>query len=175
MKAAVLYGQEHIRVEEVPLPALPSGGVRIQIEVALTCGTDLKVFKRGYHARMIVPPAVFGHELVGVIAEVHSKASGWKTGERVVVANSAPCGKCFYCRNNQENLCDDLLFLNGAYAESIAVPARLVQKNLLRLKPETPFSMRPLSNHSPAWFRVPRMRNCAPAKACWSSGTGQLA
>lgn len=139
MKAAVLYGQEHIRVEEVPLPALPSGGVRIQIEVALTCGTDLKVFKRGYHARMIVPPAVFGHELVGVIAEVHSKASGWKTGERVVVANSAPCGKCFYCRNNQENLCDDLLFLNGAYAESIAVPARLVQKNLLRLKPETPF------------------------------------
>ncbi len=139
MKAAVLYGQEQIRVEDVPLPALPPGGVRIQIEVALTCGTDLKVFKRGYHARMIVPPAVFGHELVGVIAEAHPDAQGWRTGERVVVANSAPCGNCFFCHNHQENLCDDLLFLNGAYAESIAVPARLVQKNLLRLKPETPF------------------------------------
>ena len=115
------------------------GGVRIQIEAALTCGTDLKVFKRGYHARMIVPPAVFGHELAGVISEVHSETAGWALGERVVVANSAPCGECFYCGNGQENLCDDLMFLNGAYAESIAVPARLVQKNLLRLKAETDF------------------------------------
>ena len=57
----------------------------------------------------------------------------------MVVANSAPCGDCFFCKNDQENLCEDLLFLNGAYAESIVVPARLVQKNLLRLKPETDF------------------------------------
>ena len=69
MKAAVLYGQEQIRVEDVPEPALKPGEVRIRIEAALTCGTDLKVFKRGYHARMIVPPAVFGHELAGVISE----------------------------------------------------------------------------------------------------------
>ena len=139
MRAAVLYGQEQIRIEDVAPSPLTPGGVRIQIEAALTCGTDLKVFKRGYHARMIVPPAVFGHELAGVISEVHSETVGWNLGERVVVANSAPCGECFYCRNQQENLCDDLLFLNGAYAESIAVPARLVQKNLLRLKPATHF------------------------------------
>src|SRR5204863_81046 len=63
----------------------------------------------------------------------------WHVGDRVVVANSAPCGRCFYCHQSQENLCDDLLFLNGAYAESIAVPARLVEKNLLRLRAETPF------------------------------------
>jgi L-iditol 2-dehydrogenase len=56
------------------------------------------------------------------------------------MANSAPCGECFFCKNHQENLCEDLLFLNGAYAESIVVPARLVRKNLLRLKPETDFS-----------------------------------
>lgn len=140
MKAAVLYGQEQIRVEEVSPKALLPGEVRIQIEAALTCGTDLKVFKRGYHARMIVPPAVFGHELAGVIGEVHPETARWLIGERVVVANSAPCGHCFYCRNAQENLCDDLLFLNGAYAESIVVPARLVEKNLLRLKPGTRFS-----------------------------------
>jgi L-iditol 2-dehydrogenase len=137
MKAAVLYGKEDVRVEEVVPRVLSPGEVRIQIEAALTCGTDLKVFKRGYHAKMIVPPAVFGHELAGIISEVQN--SNWKVGDRVVVANSAPCGECFYCRNHQENLCDDLLFLNGAYAESIAVPARLVEKNLLRLKPETAF------------------------------------
>jgi L-iditol 2-dehydrogenase len=137
MRAAVLYGKEDVRVEEVAPAPLKSGEVRIAIEAALTCGTDLKVFKRGYHAKMIVPPAVFGHELAGVVSE--SQSSDWRVGERVVVANSAPCGDCFYCRNNQENLCDHLLFLNGAYAESIVIPARIVQKNLLRLKPETDF------------------------------------
>lgn len=142
MKAAILHGKEKIKIEDVAPSALKPGEVRIRIEAALTCGTDLKVFKRGYHAKMIVPPAVFGHELSGVISEVQSPKSGvqsWKIGDRVVVANSAPCGGCFHCRAGQENLCEDLLFLNGAYAESIAVPARLVQKNLLRLKPETDF------------------------------------
>jgi L-iditol 2-dehydrogenase len=115
--------------------------VRIAIEAALTCGTDLKVFKRGYHAKMIVPPAVFGHELAGTVSELGDGSSklGWKISDRVVVANSAPCGECFHCKAGQENICDDLLFLNGAYAESIVVPARIVQKNMLRLKPETAF------------------------------------
>jgi L-iditol 2-dehydrogenase len=63
----------------------------------------------------------------------------WKIDDRVVAANSAPCGECFFCKNQQENLCEDLQFLNGAYAESIVIPARLVRKNLLRLKPETGF------------------------------------
>ncbi len=137
MRAAVLHGKEDVRIQTVTRPALQSGEVRIQIEVALTCGTDLKVFKRGYHARMIVPPAVFGHEFAGVIGETRNPS--WQVGERVVVANSAPCGECYYCRHQQENLCDDLLFLNGAYAEAIVVPARLARKNLLRLKPQTDF------------------------------------
>lgn len=143
MKAAVLYGREDVRVESIPAPPLQPGEVRIEIEAALTCGTDLKVYKRGYHAKMIVPPAVFGHELAGRIVEVKPPASHgpfpWRVGDRVVAANSAPCGQCYYCRAGQENLCDDLLFLNGAYAETIAVPARLVEKNLLKLKPATRF------------------------------------
>jgi L-iditol 2-dehydrogenase len=140
MRAAVLHGREHVRVEEITSAPLQAGEVRIAIEAALTCGTDLKVFKRGYHARMIVPPAVFGHELSGVISEIGPGIKSWSCGDRVVVANSAPCGECFYCRDQQENLCDDLLFLNGAYAESIVVPQRLVEKNLLRLQPTTSFA-----------------------------------
>jgi L-iditol 2-dehydrogenase len=139
MRAAILLGKEDIRVEDVASHPLKAGEARVQIEAALTCGTDLKVFKRGYHAKMIIPPALFGHEFAGVICELAPEVIGWRVGERVAVANSAPCGQCFFCRNHQENLCDDLLFLNGAYARSIVVPARLVQKNLLRLKPETKF------------------------------------
>ena len=144
MKAAVLYGKEDVRVETVNPAALNPGEVRIQIEAALTCGTDLKVFKRGYHAKMIVPPALFGHELAGVICEARGatcavRGEDWHVGERVAVANSAPCGECFHCRAGQENLCDDLLFLNGAYAESIVVPARITRRNMLLLDPETAF------------------------------------
>lgn len=139
MKAAVLHGKQDIRVHNVEPKKLQPGEVRVRVEAALTCGTDLKVFKRGYHQKMIVPPAVFGHEFSGVISETTAQAVGWRVGERVVAANSAPCGECLHCRNGQENLCDDLLFLNGAYAESILVPARVVRKNLLRLQPATEF------------------------------------
>jgi L-iditol 2-dehydrogenase len=139
MKAAVLHGREDVRVEEIAEKPLAPGEVRVRIGAALTCGTDLKVYRRGYHARMLTPPCVFGHEFAGVISEVHPETARWKMGDRVVAANSAPCGQCFLCQAGQENLCADLLFLNGAYAESIVVPSRLAEKNLIGLKPATAF------------------------------------
>lgn len=133
MLAAVLYGKEDVRVEERPVRELQSGEVRVRIGAALTCGTDVKVFRRGYHARMIQPPAVFGHEMAGQIEEISEGVSGWAIGDRVVIANSAPCGTCYFCRRDNTELCEDLLFLNGAYAQFITVPARIIQKNMLRL------------------------------------------
>jgi len=133
MRAAVLHGKESLRVEELGELPLNPGEVRVRSRAALTCGTDLKVYRRGYHARMLTPPCTFGHELAGVISEVHPQTRGWSVGEAVVPANSAPCGQCPRCRGGQANLCDDLLFLNGAYAESIVIPARIVASNLLRL------------------------------------------
>jgi L-iditol 2-dehydrogenase len=140
MKAVVLYGKEDARLEEVPAPEVRPGEVRIRIGAALTCGTDLKVFRRGYHARMIVPPAIFGHELAGTIDAIGAGTSGWEVGDRVVAANSAPCGECFFCRRDREELCEELLFLNGAYAEYVTVPERIVRKNLLRVPEGLPFS-----------------------------------
>src|SRR5579863_4263311 len=114
MTAAVLYGKEDLKIERVPIPKLAAGEVLIRVEVALTCGTDLKVFRRGYHARMLTPPALFGHELAGEIVETGAVVQQFKPGMRVVAANSAPCGQCFFCKRRQENLCDELLFNNGA-------------------------------------------------------------
>jgi L-iditol 2-dehydrogenase len=130
MTAAVLYGKEHLQIETVDVPAIGRGDVLVRVRAALTCGTDVKVFRRGYHARMIIPPALFGHELGGDIVAMGDDVRGFKIGERVVAANSAPCGDCFYCRHDQENLCEDLLFNNGAYAEFIRIPARIVRKNM---------------------------------------------
>lgn len=139
MTAAILYGREDLRIEEIPYQPLGRGELRVRVEAALTCGTDLKVYRRGYHAKMLKPPSVFGHEYAGVIEELGPEVSGWALGDRVVGANSAPCGECFYCRHEQENLCDDLQFINGAYSQSMVIPQRFVQKNLLRLKTATSF------------------------------------
>ncbi len=133
MTAAVLYGKEDVRIEKVPIPAVEDGEVLVKVQVALTCGTDLKVYRRGYHARMIVPPALFGHELAGVIEETGAGVKGFRKGSRVVALNSAPCGMCFYCSRHQENLCEDLLFNNGAYAEYIKIPRRIVETNMLSI------------------------------------------
>jgi L-iditol 2-dehydrogenase len=129
MRAAVLYGKEDVRLESVPVPALERGELLVRVRAALTCGTDVKVYRRGYHARMIQPPALFGHEQAGDVAAVGEDVTGFRVGDRVVAANSAPCDQCFFCRRGQPNLCEDLLFNNGAYAEYIRVPARIVRRN----------------------------------------------
>jgi len=133
MQAAVLYGKGDVRVEQVDIPRLEPGDVLIRTEVALTCGTDLKVYRRGYHARMIVPPALFGHEAAGVVEAVGEDVRDWSPGDRVVAANSAPCGECEFCLEGRPSLCDDLLFWNGAYAQFTRLPARVVRQNLLRV------------------------------------------
>lgn len=133
MLAAVLYGREDVRVERVGVPAIGSGDVLVRVRAALTCGTDLKVFRRGYHAKMIVPPALFGHELAGDVVGVGSEVEGFRVGQRVVAANSAPCMDCFFCERDAQSLCENLLFNNGAYAEFIRIPGRIVQQNLYHI------------------------------------------
>jgi len=139
MQAAVLYGREDVRLEAVEVPRAGPGEVLLRVEAALTCGTDVKVYRRGYHARMLVPPALFGHEASGVIESVGSGVLDFAPGMRVVAANSAPCDSCAFCKSGRQSLCDDLQFWNGAYAEFALLPARVVARNLLPLEPHVSF------------------------------------
>ncbi len=113
------------------MPTAGPGELVLRVDAALTCGTDLKVYRRGYHARMLTPGRLFGHELAGTVVEVGTGVTAFAAGDRVVPLNSAPCEVCFFCKGGQQNLCDDLLFNNGAYAEFCHVPARIVAKNTL--------------------------------------------
>jgi len=140
MTAAVLYGKRDVRIEQIPIPRPENGEVLVRIKAALTCGTDLKVYRQGFHARMIVPPSVFGHELAGVIEEVGPNVDSFTPGMRVVAANSAPCNNCFFCQRQLANLCQDLQFINGAYAEFIKIPERVVRQNLLILPENVSFT-----------------------------------
>lgn len=139
MTAAVLYGKEDLRLERVAVPHPATGELLVRVGAALTCGTDLKVYRRGYHAMMLKPPIPFGHELAGVVAEAGAGVTSFRVGDRVVALNSAPCDACFFCLHGQQNLCEDLLFNNGSYAEFIRIPARIVEKNTLHIPEGIPF------------------------------------
>ena len=123
MRALRFHGPGDVRVEIVPDPVPGPGEVLLQIEVALTDGTDLKAFRRGHPVLLGDTPAPFGHELCGIDVA---------TGKRVVAANSAPCGACDPCLRGEESLCRHLFpLLNGAYAELLVVPERIARVNLL--------------------------------------------
>ncbi|MGO9640843.1 MAG: zinc-dependent alcohol dehydrogenase [Candidatus Acidiferrales bacterium] len=141
MTAAVLRGRENVCIERVEVPEIRRDEVLVRVKVATTCGTDLKVWRQGYHEKMIRPPAFFGHELSGVIEKLGPDVpERFHAGMRVVPANSAPCNACFYCRKGQANLCEDLLFNNGAYAEFIRIPGRIVRENLLEIPDHVSFA-----------------------------------
>ena len=139
MQAAVLYGPEDVRMEERPIPKAGAGEVVVKVKAALTCGTDAKVFLRGGHPTMIRPPAIFGHEFAGDVAEVGEGVEGFTPGMRVVSANSAPCNRCFYCKVGRQSMCEDVLYINGAYAEYTSVPPRIVRQNLLEIPAGVPY------------------------------------
>jgi L-iditol 2-dehydrogenase len=117
VKAARLHAPGDLRIEEVPKPEPARGDVLVQVEVALTDGTDLKTYRRGHPLLLRDPPAPFGHEFCGLVE-----------GRRVVAANSAPCGRCDGCVRGEQ--CRELAFLAGAYADWLVVPEQIAAVNL---------------------------------------------
>jgi len=132
MKAYRFWAPMDIRYEEVEIPKLQDGEVLVKVEAALTCGTDIKTYRRSHPVLIKETPSGFGHEFSGIIADANG-VNGFKNGDRVVAANSAPCGKCFFCQKGQYNLCEKLQFLNGAYAQYVVVPKLIVEKNLIKI------------------------------------------
>lgn len=129
MVGAVLTGPEQIEIRDMPVARPGPGEMLVSVQAATTCGTDVKVFRRGGHPRMLKVPTLFGHEMAGRVAALGDGVVDFKDGDAVVVANSAPCLTCEPCRRGRENLCEDLQYLNGAFAEFILVPERFVQRN----------------------------------------------
>jgi len=133
MKAVLFYKPGLVRYEDTETPEIKAGEVLIKIETALTCGTDVKTYKRGHPLLIKEVPSGFGHEFAGIIFKTGSEVKGFKPGDRVVAANSAPCQKCYYCRIGEHNLCENLDLLNGAFADYIRIPELITKQNLLHM------------------------------------------
>ena len=142
---AFLMGPERLELREVPVPEPGVGELLLRVGAATTCGTDLKVFQRGGHPRMLKAPTPFGHEMAGTITAVGLDAGRWRPGDRVVVANSAPCGVCEWCSRGRENLCANLQYLNGAFSEYLLIPRRFAEVSTYPLPASLPFEIAALA------------------------------
>ena len=138
MRAMVFHGPGDLRYEDVPIPSPEPGGLVMKVDAALTCGTDVKTLRRGHPVMIPRVPTVFGHEFAGTVSAVGAGVASFREGDRIVAANSAPCGRCPSCARGRPNLCEDLLFVNGAYGEYIGLPERLVAANTVALPPGVP-------------------------------------
>jgi len=143
MKAMRFYAPMDIRFEEVDIPKIGPEELLVKVEIALTCGTDVKMYRRGHP--MIKPPHIFGHEFAGIVTKAGEKVTEFQEGQRVVAANSAPCNSCYFCEIGKPNLCENLLdnligfSVDGAYAEYIRVPESIVRQNTYNLPDHVSF------------------------------------
>ena len=129
MKAAVFYGTRDVRIEDVPKPTAGPGEVVLRVLRCAVCGTDKRIYTHGQ--KNVVPPAITGHEIVGIIQEIGPNVEGGlRVGQRAVVATVVGCGHCIYCKRKQYNLCDSFTAIGydhaGGFAEYVKIPARAV-------------------------------------------------
>jgi len=130
MRGHVLVCPGTIELRDLPRPRPDPDGVVVRVRAALTCGTDLKAYLRG-HPKFPMP-TLFGHEFAGELAEVGREVRGLRPGDAVMAAPTAPCGTCYYCEREQENLCEQTMetMVMGAYAEYVKLPGAVVRTNL---------------------------------------------
>ncbi len=126
MQAIVYHAPGDIRIENISKPVCGTGELLVRIDACAVCGTDLK--SKSHGNPRIKAPKVMGHEFTGLIEEIGAGAKGdWNIGERVVMATSVSCGKCFYCRKGWRNLCVELAPMSFSYpggmAEYVSIPA----------------------------------------------------
>ncbi|HXN14000.1 MAG TPA: alcohol dehydrogenase catalytic domain-containing protein [Candidatus Acidoferrales bacterium] len=138
-RQAVLVEPGRLELRDYVAPHPAPGELLIQIRCALSCGTDLKTFRRGHPVWKL--PMPFGHEFSGVVVEAGESVTAFKPGDPIMAAPTAPCGICFYCQHGQENLCDDALgrMVHGGYADTLLLPEHVVARNTFIKPADLPF------------------------------------
>ncbi len=133
MKALTLTEYMNLVYGDAPDPQIAGDEVLVRVRACGICGSDVHGMDGSTGRR--VPPVIMGHEAAGVIAEVGGQVRDWKRGDRVTFDSTISCGVCWYCQRGLPNLCDRRRVLgvscedyrqNGAFAELVALPARIL-------------------------------------------------
>ena len=133
MRAMIYLGPEQIELRTVPIPEPSAGELLVRVRAATTCGTDVKTYRRGHPK--FPPPFIFGHEFGGDVVQVGEGVKAFREGMRVTANVFAECGECFYCKRGQGNLCINLVYNFGAFAEYMIIPASIVCRNTFEIPP----------------------------------------
>ena len=138
-RQAILAEPGRLELREVTVPHPGPGEVLVQIKCAMTCGTDLKAYRRGHP--MWPLPTPLGHEFAGTVAEVGLGVDKFAPGDTLMAAPTAPCDECFFCRRGQQNLCAQAMekMVLGSYADYLLVGPHVVARNAFRIPPDLPF------------------------------------
>ncbi|MFB3881491.1 MAG: galactitol-1-phosphate 5-dehydrogenase [Armatimonadota bacterium] len=135
MKALVLTRYNQLDYADVPDPQVRPDEVLVQVKAVGICGSDVHGLDGSTGRRL--PPLIMGHEAAGIIAEVGPEVKDWRLGQRVTFDSTLYCGRCQYCNQGLVNLCDSRQVLgvacaefrrDGAFAEYVSVPARVLYK-----------------------------------------------
>lgn len=123
MKAAVTYGKQNLKIENVPVPEIKDNEVLIKVKACGICGTDPHIYNGHFPAPM---PLIQGHEFAGEVVKVGANVTSVATGDRVTADINISCGNCYYCRTGQKLFCENITQLgvhtNGAFAEFVKAP-----------------------------------------------------
>lgn len=135
MKALLLTEYRQLEMAELPTPECGDDEVLVAVQACGICGSDVHGFDGSSGRR--VPPLVMGHEASGVVAAAGRNVADFAAGDRVTFDSTVSCGECFFCRRGEANLCDRRNVLgvstgeyrrHGAFAEYVAVPARILYR-----------------------------------------------
>ncbi len=156
MRAVVYLGPENIQLQNVPIPEPAAGELLVKVRAATSCGTDVKTYRRGHPK--FPPPFIFGHEFGGDIVKVGQGVEKFHEGMRITANVFAECGECFYCKHGQGNICSNLVYNFGAFAEYMVIPASIVKRTTFEIP--TPISyahaamLEPLVTVVHGWHKV---------------------
>ena len=130
MKAAVFYGKQDLRIEEIAMPEVKAGEVLVKVHACGICGTDVHIFHGDEGAAKTPARTVLGHEFAGEIVAVGDGITAVQMGDRVCVDPNRLCGDCYYCKSGIGHFCEAMVGIgttvNGGFAEYCAVPASQV-------------------------------------------------
>ena len=166
MKALTLESYNNFSYNDVPDPVYGDDDVLIRVNSCGICGSDIHGMDGSSGRR--IPPIIMGHEASGTIESVGKNVHTWKSGDRVTFDSTIYCGKCDYCNNGQVNLCENRRVIgvspgsykqNGAFAELVSIPARILYKLPDSLSFEEAAFVEPVSIALHGVKRIPNVKS----------------
>lgn len=130
-----------VEIIDAPEPAVTAGHVKIKLQAASVCGTDLHIYNWDpWSASRIKPPRIIGHEFCGTVVETGEGVQSRKVGDYVASESHIVCGRCRQCLEGQGHVCVNTRILgvdiDGGFAEYVVIPEQNARETSREIPPD---------------------------------------